>query len=188
MKIEGRGDMKTMKSVYGMTLILVLAATLQGCMLGKQLMTSGADPSEVKGTYTLLLYGCHYPAQIQEVAILVDEAGRYPVTIYDLDSSYRVKTGVPAEQALSEADQFVRCSTNRIWRTEMRKILDDSGGTLGFEVKPLYDPVQFGIPNVIETSYSLQKGVVRAYIRLFPDMERQQNAGPSDGRGSFDGR
>jgi hypothetical protein len=186
--IEEHTDMKTMKSVYGITLILVLAATLQGCMAGKQLRTSAADPSEVKGTYTLLLYGCHYPAQLQEVAILVDDAGRYPITIHDLDSSYRVKKGVPAEQALSEADRFVRCSTNRIWRTEMRKILDDSGGTLGYEVTPLYDPVQFGIPNVIQTSYSLQNGVVKAYIRLFPDMERQQNAGPSDGRGSSDGR
>src|SRR5512134_1465687 len=175
--IEERTDRK-LKSVYGMTLILLLAATMQGCIAGKQLMTVGADPSEVKGTYTLLLYGCHYPAQIQDVAILVDEAGRYPVTIHDLDSSYRVKKGVPAGQALSEADRFVRCSTFHIWRTELRKILDDSGGTLGYEVRPLYMPVQFGFADVILTSYSLQGGVVKAYIKLFPDVERQQDSGP----------
>jgi len=80
--------MKTTKSIVSATIVLVLAAMLQGCMAGKQLMTGAADPSEVKGTYTLLLYGCHYPTQIQEVAILVDEAGRYPVSIYDLDTSY----------------------------------------------------------------------------------------------------
>jgi hypothetical protein len=175
--------MKTMKGVFGMTCIVVLAAMLQGCMAGKQLRTDAADPSEVKGTYTLLLYGCHYPAQIQDVAILVDEAGRYPVEIYDLDSSYTVKKGVPAEQALSEAERFVRCSTNRIWRTEMRKILDDSGGVIGYELRPLFMPVEFGTADVIVVSYSLQKGTVRAYIRLFPDVERQQQQGPSDGRG-----
>jgi len=179
--------MKTMKSVFSATLILVLTAMLQGCMAGKQLMTGAADPSEVKGTYTLLLYGCHYPAQIQDVAILVDEAGRYPVSIYDLDSSYTVKKDVPAGQALSEADRFVRCSTYKIWRTEMRKILDDSGGILGYEVRPLYMPVEFGAADVIQTSYSLQKGAVRVYIRLFPDVERQQDQGSSDGRGSSDG-
>ncbi len=180
--------MKTMKSVLSATLILVFTAMLQGCMAGKQLMTGAADQSEVKGTYTLLLYGCHYPAQIQDVAILVDEASRYPVRIHDLDTSYTVKKGVPAEQALSEADRFVRCSTNKIWRTEMRKILDDSGGTIGYEVRPLYMPLEFGTADVIQTSYSLQKGTVNAYIRLFPDVERQQDAGPSDGRGSSDGR
>jgi hypothetical protein len=185
--IEGHGHMKTLKIVLSATFILVLAAMLQGCMAGKQLMTGAADPSEVKGTYTLLLYGCHYPAQIQDVAILVDEAGRYPVSIYDLDSSYTVKKDVPAEQALSEADRFVRCSTYKIWRTEMRKILDDSGGILGYEVRPLYMPVEFGAADVIQTSYSLQKGAVRVYIRLFPDVERQQDQGSSDGRGSSDG-
>jgi hypothetical protein len=181
--IEEHGHMKTMKSVFSATLILVLTAMLQGCMAGKQLMTGAADPSEVKGTYTLLLYGCHYPTQIQDVAILVDEAGRYPVQIYDLDTSYTVKKGIPAEQALSEADRFVRCSTNKIWRTEMRKILDDSGGIIGYEVRPLFMPVEFGTADVIRTSYSLHEGTVRAYIRLFPDVERQQQQGPSDGRG-----
>jgi hypothetical protein len=175
--------MKTIESVLSMTCILVLAAVLQGCMAGKQLMTGDADPSAVKGTYTLLLYGCHYPAQIQNVAILVDEAGRFPVEIYDLDSSYTVKRGVPAEQALSEADRFVRCSTHKIWRTEMRKILDDSGGVVGYEIRPLFMPVEFGAADVIVVSYSLQKGTVRAYIRLFPDVERQQQQGPSDDRG-----
>jgi len=160
---------------------------LQGCMAGKQLMTGAADPTEVKGTYTLLLYGCHYPAQIQNVAIFVAETSKYPVRIHDLDTSYTVKTGIPAEQALSEADRFVRCSTNKIWRTEMRKILDDSGGIIGYEVKPLYMPFEFGIADVIQTSYSLQKGTVNAYIRLFPDVEKQQDAGPSDGRDSSGG-
>ena len=180
--------MKTMKNVVSATIVLVLATMLQGCMAGKQLMTGAADPSNVKGTYTLLLYGCHYPTQIQNVAILVDEAGSYPVSIHDLDTSYTVKKGVPAGQALSEADRFVRCSTNRIWRTEMRKILDDSGGTIGYEVRPLYDPVEFGIADVIQTSYSLQKGTVKAYIKLFPDMERQFDMGPSGGQDSSGGK
>jgi hypothetical protein len=177
-----------MKSVFRMTLILVFAVLMQACMAGKQLRTSEADRAEVKGTYTLLLYGCHYPAQIQDVAILVDEGSKYPVEIYDIDSSYTVKKGVPAEQALIEADRFVRCSMNKIWQTQMRKILDDSGGLIGYEVKPLYMPLEFGTPDLIMVSYSLQKGTVRVYIRLFPDVERQRDQGSSDGRGSSSGQ
>jgi hypothetical protein len=184
--IGGKNGMKPMNNIVRTTFILVLAAMLQACMAGKQLMTSGADPAEVKGTYTLLLYGCHYPAQIQEVAILVEEGSKYPVKIHDLDSSYTVKQGVPAAEALSEADRFVRCSANRIWRTEMKKILDDAGGTIGYEVRPLYMPVVFGFPDVVKVSYSLQKGTVWAYVRLFPDVEKQQDMG-AGGRGSSGG-
>jgi hypothetical protein len=153
-------------------LILVLAAMLQACVPSKRLATSAAFISDVQGTYTLLLYGCHYPDQISNIAILVDEASKYPVEIYDLDTSYKVKKGVPPQQALAEADSFVRCTTHRIWQTQLLRILDDTGGTIGYEVRPLYIPYEFGIPDVLLVNYFLRNGVVRVYIKIDPVVER----------------
>jgi len=155
------------------SLILLLALTLQACAFGKQLATSPADPADLKGTYTLLLYGCHYPEDIKNLAILVDEGSKYPVEIYDLPTSYQVKKGVPGPQALKEADPFVRCSARRVSGTQVRRISDDAGGTIGFEVRPLYFWLEFGQTDVLLVSYSLQQnGTVRTYIRLDPDVER----------------
>ncbi len=170
--------MNGLRNRGGILFFLILVAVLQACVPRNQLMTSAAGPDDVKGTYSLMLYGCHYPAQVNNVAILVAENSKYPVEIYDLDTSYKLKKDVPAQQALAEADSFVRCSTYRIWQTQLRRIPDDSGGTIGYEVRPLYIPYEFGIPDVLRISYSLQNGVVRAYIKVDPDVQRAlENSG-----------
>jgi hypothetical protein len=163
--------MGRLKNTIRFSALLLMAITLQSCLTGMQLNTTSADKKLISGTYTLLLYGCHYPDQIDNVAILVDENSRYPVEIYDIDTSYKVKKSVPAQQAISEADAFVRCSSHTIWQTQVTRIPDDSGGTLGYEVKPLYVPTEFGTPDVLMISYSLKDGKVRAYIRKLPPAE-----------------
>ena len=141
--------MKRNQTIQSAALTLLLTAMLTACMAGKRVDTTAAEPTTVTGTYTLLLYGCHYPAEVDNVAILVAENSKYPLEIYDLDTSYRVKKGVPAQQALTEADSFVRCSTYRIWQTQLRRIPDGSGGTVGYELRPLYLPYEFGFPDVL---------------------------------------
>ncbi len=165
--------MKRIDIRYSGMMLLMLGVVLTACVPGKQLLARAADPAEVKGAYTLLLYGCHYPGDIKNDAILVAEGSRYPLEIYDLDTSYKVKKGVPARQALSEADSFVRCSTHRIWQTQLLRIPDDSGGTIGYEIRPLYLPLEFGVPDVLMVSYALKDGTVRAYIKLDPNVEKE---------------
>jgi hypothetical protein len=174
--------MKNSKKTFIATAFLILAATLTGCMAGKQLYPSAAEPTALAGSYTLLLYGCHYPDDITNVAILVSNSSKYPVEIYDIDTSYKVEKDVPAQQALRTADSFLRCTTHRIWQTVLRRIPDDSGGTIGYEVRPLYFPLEFGQPDVLLTSYSLQDGKIRAYIRLDRDVERMINGAPDTDR------
>lgn len=173
--------MKNGKKVFSAVAFLILAAALDGCMAGKQLYPSAAEPAAVAGSYTLLLYGCHYPDDITNLAILVSDSSKYPVEIYDIDTSYKVEKEVPAQQALRTADSFLRCTTHRIWQTVLRRIPDDSGGTIGYEVRPLYFPLEFGQPDVLLTSYSLRDGKVRAYIRLDRDVERMINGSGDTG-------
>jgi hypothetical protein len=170
---------------YGFLLSLLLVLMLQACAIGKQLATTPADPAELTRTYTLLLYGCHYPDDIKNLALLLDEKSTYPVEIYDLPTSYQVKKGVPGPQALAEADAFVRCSVRLLSGTQLRRIIDDAGGTIGYEVRPLYSPLEFGRLDILHVSYSLQKGIVRTYIRLDPDVERALESPGTDHRNYF---
>ena len=165
--------MKGINAVPGAAALLFIAIALAGCMAGKRLATPAAEPATITGSYTLLLYGCHYPEDIKNVVILLSEGGKYPFEIYDLDTSYKVKKDVPAQLALSEADAFLQCTSHRVKETGVRRITDDAGGTIGYEVRPLYIPYEFGISDVLLTSYFLRhNGTVRAYIRLDPDVEK----------------
>jgi len=153
-------------------LLLVLATLIESCVMGTQLITSAAKKTEIEGTYTLMLYGCRYQADIKNLAILVADGSKYPLEIYDLDTSYTVKKGVAAQEALAEAESFLKCSSYIVQSVMVKRISDGSGGTLGFEIRPLYLPIDFGTEDVMNNSYSLRDGMVRAYIRLDPQVER----------------
>lgn len=176
--------MKSSKKVLSAAAFVILAAALTSCMTGTHLTTSEADPMAVTGTYTLLLYGCHYPDDAQNVAFLVSDTSKYPLEIFDLDTSYKVKANVPAQQALSEANTFLKCTSYRLWRTQLERIPDDSGGTIGYEVRPLYFPWEFGKSDIMLISYSLRDGAVRVYIKLDGDVERAIEASGGSGRSS----
>jgi len=169
--------MKRLENTIRFAAVLMIAITLQSCMTGIQLRTTSADKTHISGTYTLLLYGCHYPDQVDNVAILVDENSRYPLEIYDIDTSFKVMKGVPAQQALTDAEAFVRCSFHTIWQTQVARIPDDIGGTVGYEVRPLYETTEFGTPDVLMISYSLKNGKIRAYIRKSPQAEDRDGDG-----------
>jgi hypothetical protein len=169
--------MKLLKRTIRLIVLLAATSVLQSCVTGIQLKTTSADRSAISGTYTLLLYGCHYPEQIDNVAILVADNSKYPLDIYDLDTSFKVKKGVPGQQAVAEADEFVRCSFHKIWQTRTSKLLDDSGRTMGYEIRPLYDVTEFGTPDVLMINYSLKDEKVRAYIRKIPAAEDRDGDG-----------
>ena len=173
-----------MKRPYETILMIAVLCLvpLQACVAGKDLVTGPARSADVEGTYTLLLYGCHYPADIKDLAILVDQNSAYPVEIYDLDTSYKMKKGVAGPQAFREAEAFVRCSTRRVTEVRASRIRDGAGGTVGFEVRPIYFPLEFGQTDVFLVNYTLTNGKVRAYIRLDPAVERALESSGSNNR------
>ena len=172
--------MKSSIKVFSAAAYVVLAAALVSCMSSIRLTPSGADPQAVTGTYTLLLYGCRYPADAQNVAFLVSDTSKYPLDIYDLDTSYKVKANVPAQQALNEANSFLRCTSYRLWQTQLQSIPDGSGGIIGYEMRPLYLPLEFGKPDILLINYALRNGKARVYIKLDPDAERAIEASGGD--------
>jgi hypothetical protein len=152
---------------YAVGAVLLVAITaLQGCAFGTQLQTSAADPKTISGTYDLYLYGCRYPADWEHAAFLISADARYPVNLFVTDTSYKVTKAVPAEKALSEAEKFVRCGIYSIESTRVRRIPDDSGGTIGYEILPRYAAHEQAGTDPLLVSYSLKDGKVTVMIQL----------------------
>jgi hypothetical protein len=60
--------------VFSAILFLMAAGS---CASGGGLHSQAADRSEVTGRYTLILYGCNYFDDLETVAILCKEDGRF---------------------------------------------------------------------------------------------------------------
>jgi hypothetical protein len=164
--------------------LLILVLSLSGCIMGTQLNTETADPKTISGTYDLYLYGCRYPDDREHAAFLIapDKASR--VDLYVPDTSYKITKGLPADKALAEADQFVRCGIHTVTDIRVHRIPDGSNGTIGYEILPRYLPFDVGGMDPLLVNYTLKDGKVTVYIRLFPDVERsidQQCPGSSSG-------
>jgi hypothetical protein len=164
------------KSGIGAALLLFCVLSLVSACAGRQLATESADARTIQGIYSLYLYGCHYPDDIENAAFMISESSPYPFDLYAPETSYTVKKGLPAEQALTEANTFIRCGIHSVWQTGIVRIMDDRGGTVGYEIRPLYYPYDVGFSDVLLFSYSLNKGRVTAYIR--PTRERDRDSSP----------
>jgi hypothetical protein len=167
--------MKKLRDTVIATTCFAMILGLQSCMAGKQLSLTAADPTELKGTYTLILYGCVNPDDVADVAVMVDEKSGYTFNVYALNAMYKVKKGIPAAQALSEANAFVHCTMNSVWKTQLSRISDPAGKTIAFELKPWFRPGEFAESEVLRSSYTLDNGKVTATYTLDPSIQRQQN-------------
>jgi hypothetical protein len=131
------------------------------------LKTEAAQPRDVQGKFTLLLFGCSSPDDVANVAILDREGDPYTFEIYAPDFSYTSKTGLNGEEALQEAEQFVRCNI-QTERTQLRRVLSPAGAGIGFELRPLYPVVAFGKDDVLDVRYVIKDRKIAVYIELDP--------------------
>jgi len=135
-----------------------------------------AKPEDVRGIFTLILYGGKYLDDLETVAILDLEGDRYTFEPYAPGYDYKIKGGIPAKEALEEAEKFVSFHSS-FRRTILGKILDKEGNTIGYEVRPLYYPTTFGVSDVLDVDYFIRDGKVISYIRLKPAVEKQLHGG-----------
>lgn len=173
--------MKVKRQILDVAAALIVIFTIQGCSHGTQLRTESADPKGIEGTYDLFTYGCRYPTDLEHAAFLIasDKAGM--VDLYVPTTSYKVKRGIPAGQALAEADTHVRCGVRTVVAISVHRIPDGSGGTLGFEVLPRFSATEVGGMDPLNVSYTLKDGKITVYIRLLPDVEKKLYGSPSGG-------
>ena len=138
----------------------------------KPLKTEKAKVDDVTGTFTLILYGGRFSDDLETIAILDREGDQYTFEPYAPEFDYRIKRGVQAQKAIEEVEKFVSFH-NSFWHSQLSKVIDNKGNTIGYELRPLYLPFSYGISDVMEVYYWLKEGnKVKVTIRLTPSIER----------------
>lgn len=163
--------------------ILSILAVLSVIMLyvtpapAESLRTEGVSAGSVAGTFTLILYGGRHFRDVESLAILDLEGDQYTFEPYAPDFDFRKIKGLSAKDALDNAQVFLS-SHYAFRRSVLSRILDGSGKTVGYEVRPFYDPLTFGVTDVLDVEYVPRSdGKVRVYIRLKQAVERQLFSG-----------
>jgi len=136
------------------------------------LKTEAANPAEVQGTFTLLLYGSSSPNDLANIAILDREGDPYSFEIYAPDFSCTVQAGMNAALALQEAERFVRRNIQSE-RSRLHRVLSPAGAGIGFELRPLYSVGTFGRDDILDVRYSLKDRKIVVRIELDPSIEGQ---------------
>ena len=155
--------------LLGISGVVCLVFLLSSCS-ERYLREEAAARDEVKGAYTLILYGGHSSTDIKTFAILVKESGRYNFDIYAPDFDYTVIKGVDAGEAVKRAEHFVSFH-HAFWKDQWRKILDANGEVVAFEVRPLYHSINFGVSDLLDVYYKKAGDKIIVYIRLYQNQQ-----------------
>lgn len=157
--------------VIAVVAVLVLAVIF-ALSWGSRLKTEVADPAEVRGKFTLLLYGSGFSDNLVNVAIFDKEGDPYSFEIYAPEFSFSTRTGLDGEQALQEAEKFVRRHI-RSEGSRLRRVLGPAGSVVGFELRPLYAVSAFGTDDILDVTYSIRERKIVVRVELDPAIERK---------------
>jgi len=150
---------------------IIIMSVNHAFALSEHLRTEEVKEDDVKGVFTLILYGARDINDIETLAILDLEGDQYTLEPYAPDFDYKVKKGLSEKTALKEAYEFISYH-NSFLRPQVSKIINSKGNTIGYEVMPLYLPFVFGRSDVLEVDYWLRDGKVKVTIRIIPSIER----------------
>ena len=162
--------------VFLLTVLLFAAGVLvaKSLVRGTKLRTLPVEQTEMTGHYTLILYGGTHSNDLETVTVLDKEDDQYVFEPHAPEFRFRTEKKMPAQLAVEKAEEFVRKHPS-FQRHQTRKILDDKGVKIGYEIRPLYLPEAFGVPDVLDISYMLKDNKVSVYVKLTPSAEKIQN-------------
>lgn len=160
--------------------IAALFCALASCAAGSRLSTVAVREEGItSGTFRVILFGCGYLDDPETIAFLDREGDEFVFEPYAPDFKFRVGEGIPAAEALEMARHFVACSSS-FSRSRVTAIRDDAGRTLGYEVRPLYLPLTYGVDDLLRVYYLLRTDRVLIDVWLITSVEHMLHGG--DGR------
>lgn len=154
-------------------ILMIVAALSKSITRGELLQTVSEKPVNPADVFTLILYGGAQSNDLETVVILDKENDRYTFEPYAAGFRYVVKKRIPAQAAFEEAGRFVS-RHHAFHRSQTSAIVDALGTVIGYEVRPLYLPVTFGVEDVLDVEYRLKNSKVSVFVRLKPSIDMTQ--------------
>ena len=152
--------------IISIVLMLFVLSILSYACSGRYLRTQNATPEELSGFYSLILYGGNSPNDLKTIAFLAKEGTPYTFEVFAPDFDYKIIKNISAREALEQAEKFVSFHRD-FWKTRLSKIVDANGNTIGYEVRPLYNPSTFGTPDILDVDYKMTDDKVIVYVRPY---------------------
>jgi hypothetical protein len=159
--------------------LIFLSMTAGACSMKGGLRTEAVRNAVISGSYTLILHGCRYLDDPETIAFLDKEGDGINFDPFTPAFNYKVKKGLSAEEALAEAGKFLACSTS-FQRTQLSSILDDKGAVLGYELRPLYFQLTYGVDDILMTDYRIRDDRLVIKIMLIPSVDKMLHDGGSN--------
>ncbi len=168
-----------MKSTFLLALFLVAILGVNACVPHQGLRLEQAPADGLSGSFSLILFGCRYLDDPETVAILDREDDGYMIEPFSPEFNYRVEKGLSAEKALEQARRFINCHTS-VNGARLSSIVDDKGVIFGYELRPLYFPLTYGVDDILLTDYWMRGDRIIVRIGVIPSVERMIAGGSSD--------
>jgi hypothetical protein len=153
-------------------IILTGIVCIGSCAGPRYLKSVNAGPEEITGTCDLFLYGHRYADDFNNVAFLIPWGGKYAFGLYAPEFDYAVRKGLPAGSAIEEAERFVKFHYS-FQRSQWKKILDQEGNVIGYELRPIYSAPDFPYSDILDVHYVIEGGKVVASVGLRPEIEER---------------
>ncbi len=125
---------------------------------------------DIGKTYLLILYGARHGNDLESAVIFDIEGDDYTFEPYAPHFDYKIERGLDYSRAIHRAQKFV--SWHPLYQRSELKRITLSGTDIGYELRPLYDPLSFGLSDVLDIDYRLRDHKVIVRIRLLPQIER----------------
>lgn len=127
---------------------------------------------DLTGTYTVIYYGGTYLNDPVSVAILDVEGDEYTLEPFDSGYNYVIMNKVSAETALKESKSFV-ANHSDFYKSSLKRISDDAGHIIGYEVKPLYHITRFGRHDILDVNYWVRDKAVSFTVDIKRNVRRK---------------
>lgn len=141
----------------------------------ERVKTEKVNDIERDKRYSLILYGARHGNDLESVVILDIEGDEYTFSPYAPDFDFEIERGLDYVRAIEKAGKFISWHP-QYQKSELRRITL-SGKVIGYELRPLYDPLAYGLTDVLDIDYRLRDKNVIVRIRLLPQIERMLHDG-----------
>lgn len=139
--------------------VLFSVVSLAGCATGTALSTAPvAGDEEIPGLFTAIFFGRHYAEEVDAIVVLDLEGDEYRFAPEAKRKDFEVLVSISAAEALYEARPFFNLHEAFAGQVRLLRIQSPEGRAIGYEVRPLYDPVYFGAADVVKSEYRLAEG------------------------------
>jgi hypothetical protein len=150
-------------------------------MSGRSLRTIPVDdPAVITGSYTLFVIGGTHGEDVKNITVIDLEGDSFTFQPYVSEYDYYKQENLEAQEALKEAVHAVSWY-HAFWRIKIRSIVDDAGNVLGYEIRPLYSLLQFGISDILITNYIVKDNTVFVYLSFKPFINEMIEKDPKHG-------